>query len=70
MALANRGYRLLAVLVSLLMLAPAFTVAQEAVVPLVVRYLPELPVWLGKASTVAQLTLVPSVVKYLPALPV
>ena len=29
-------------------------VAHEAAVPFVVRYLPELPVWLGKASTTPQ----------------
>jgi hypothetical protein len=46
------------------------TVAQEAVEPSVVKYLPELPVCEGKASTSAQLTLEPSVVRNLPALPV
>lgn len=45
-------------------------VAQDALVPLVVRYFPELPVCDGKASTVAQDATVPLLVKYLPALPV
>ena len=42
--------------------------AQEAALPLVVRYLPELPVCEGRASTTPQDEVVPSVVKYLPAL--
>jgi len=40
--------------------------AHEAVVPFVVKYFPEFPVWLGKASTAAQEALEPSVVRYLP----
>jgi len=45
-------------------------VAQEAAVPLVVRYFPELPVCEGKASTVAQEVIVPLLVRYFPELPV
>lgn len=47
---------------------PEDTVAHEAVVPLVVRYFPELPVWDGRASTVAHEVLVPFVVRNLPLL--
>ena len=39
---ANKGKTLVAVLVSLLILAPETTVSHEVFVPLVVRYLPEL----------------------------
>ena len=45
-------------------------VAQEAAVPLVVKYFPEFPVCEGKASTVAHEATVPLLVKYLPELPV
>jgi hypothetical protein len=45
-------------------------VAQAADVPLVVKYLPALPVCDGKASTVAHDAAVPLLVKYFPALPV
>lgn len=45
-------------------------VDQEAVLPFVVKYFPELPVWLGSASTVAHDAAVPLVVRYLPELPV
>ena len=38
--------------------------------PLVVKYLPEFPVWLGRALTVPQEDVVPSVVRYLPEFPV
>jgi hypothetical protein len=47
-----------------------FTVAQEAAVPLVVKYLPVLPVCEGRASTVPQEVAVPFVVRNLPLLPV
>jgi len=40
--------------------------AQDAVEPLVVKYLPLLPVWEGSASTVPQDAAEPLVVKYLP----
>lgn len=40
--------------------------AHDAELPLVVKYFPEFPVWLGNASTVAQLAAEPSVVRYLP----
>jgi hypothetical protein len=43
-------------------------VAQEADVPLVVKYFPEFPVCEGKASTVAHDAALPLVVKYLPEL--
>lgn len=43
---------------------------QEAVVPFVVRYLPELPVCEGNASTTPQDDTVPLVVRYLPVFPV
>lgn len=46
------------------------TVAQEAEVPSVVKYFPELPVCEGRAFTVPQDEVVPSVVRYLPELPV
>jgi hypothetical protein len=46
------------------------TVAHDAVVPSVVRYLPALLVWLGSASTAPQDETVPFVVRYFPALPV
>jgi hypothetical protein len=39
---ANKGKTLVAVLVSLLILAPETTVSHEVFVPLVVKYLPEL----------------------------
>ena len=42
--------------------------AQEAALPLVVRYLPELPVCEGRAFTAPQDEVVPSVVRYLPEL--
>lgn len=46
-------------------------VPQVAEVPLVVKYLPPLPVCDGKASTVAHDAAIPLVVvKYLPAFPV
>lgn len=41
-------------------------VAQDAALPFVVKYLPVLPVWLGRASTVAQDADVPLEVRYLP----
>jgi hypothetical protein len=44
-------------------------VAQEAVEPSVVKYLPEFPVCEGSASTTPQEEVVPSVVKYLPVCP-
>ena len=43
---------------------------QDAAEPLVVKYLPELPVCEGKAFTAPQDDVLPSVVKYLPELPV
>jgi len=67
---ANKGYRFVAVVVSLLIEAPETTVAQLAAVPLVVRYFPLLLACEGRASTVPQDVAVPSVVKYLPLLPV
>lgn len=51
-------------------LASVFKAVHEAVVPLVVRYSPALPVWSGKASTAAHEVTVPLVVRYLPELPV
>lgn len=47
-------------------------VAHDAVDPLVVKYLPPLPVWLGRASTVDQtspLAVVESAFKYWPLVP-
>ena len=49
---------------------PPAAVSQDAVVPFVVRYLPELPVCEGSASTAAHDVAVPLVVKNLPELPV
>ena len=46
------------------------TVAQEAAVPSVVKYFPELPVCDGSASTAPQDEAVPLVVKYFPEFPV
>ena len=46
------------------------TVAQDAEVPSVVKYFPELLVCDGRASTVPQDETVPLVVRYLPELPV
>jgi hypothetical protein len=45
-------------------------VPQDAAVPFVVKYFPELPVCEGSASTVAHDVAVPLVVKNLPELPV
>ncbi len=46
-ALANSGNRLVDVLVSFVIDAPALIVAQDVFVPSVVRYLPDCDVWLG-----------------------
>ena len=59
-AAANYGYRLLAVVVSLETDTdvPDETVAQDVLVPSVVRYLPELLVWLGAKALNAVLAVV------------
>ncbi len=59
-ASANNGYRLLAVVVSLETdtEVPDETVAQDVLVPSVVRYLPELLVWLGANALNAVLAVV------------
>jgi len=59
-AAANYGYRLLAVVVSLETDTdvPDETVAQDVLVPSVVRYLPELLVWLGANALNAVLAVV------------
>lgn len=47
-------------------------VAHDALVPLVVKYLPELPVWEGRASTVDQaspLAVLESALRYCPLVP-
>jgi hypothetical protein len=57
-AFENMGYRFDAVLVSLLIVAPETTVAQDVVVPSVVRYLPVLLVWLGAKALKAEFAVV------------
>jgi len=43
--------------------------AHEAVVPFVVKYFPEFPVWEGRASTVPHCTPVPVDFRYCPLVP-
>jgi hypothetical protein len=57
-ASANIGKRLVAVVVSLAKDAPETIAAHEAVVPLVVKYLPELDVWLGASASNAAVAVV------------
>jgi hypothetical protein len=59
-ALANKGYKLVAVVVSIDSVTdvPDETVAQDVLVPSVVKYLPELVAWLGANALNAVLAVV------------